>query len=104
MKRLLLIIIIIQVYLPAFGQELKQEELWKIDSVQIKKNWRTRDKIVMRELQFEPGENVDISCIETSINQIWNIGNFAFVDYTLDSISPNSYLMNIQAKDAFTIL
>ncbi|HSO87584.1 MAG TPA: hypothetical protein VLQ91_13600 [Draconibacterium sp.] len=104
MKRLFLIIIIIQVFLPAFGQELKQEELWKIDSVQIKKNWRTRDKIVMRELQFEPGETVDKSCIETSINQIWNIGNFAFVDYTLDSISPNSYLMNIQAKDAFTIL
>jgi len=54
MKRLLLVIIIVQVFLPAFGQEPKQEELWKIDSVQIKKNWRTRDKIVMRELLFKP--------------------------------------------------
>ena len=87
-----------------FSQENGHEKLWKIDSVVIKKNWRTRDKIIMRELQFEPGETIDKTCLENSINQIWNIGNFAFVDYTLDSISPESYLMNIQAKDAFTLL
>ena len=104
MKRLFLIFIIIQICFPVVGQELKSEESWKIDSVQIKKNWRTRDKIILRELQFEPGETVDKTCLENSINQIWNIGNFAFVDYTLDSISPESYMMNIQAKDAFTLL
>jgi outer membrane protein assembly factor BamA len=98
MKRLFLIFIIIQIFSPVSGQEPKTAELWKIDSVVIKKNWRTR------ELQFEPGETIDKTCIENSINQIWNIGNFAFVDYTLDSISPKSYLMNIQAKDAFTLL
>lgn len=87
-----------------FAQQSNDEKLWKIDSVQIKKNWRTRDKIILRELQFAPGETVDKTCIENSINQIWNIGNFAFVDYTLDSISPESYLMNIQAKDALTLL
>ena len=90
--------------MPLFPQENNHDELWKIDSVQIIKNWRTRDKIIMRELQFEPGETIDKTCIENSINQIWNIGNFAYVDYTLDSISPESYLMNIQAKDAFTLL
>jgi outer membrane protein assembly factor BamA len=87
-----------------FSQENGHDKLWKIDSVQIKKNWRTRDKIIMRELQFEPGETVDKTCLDNSINQIWNIGNFAFVDYTIDSISPDTYLMNIQAKDAFTLL
>lgn len=54
-----------------FSQENGNDKLWKIDSVQIKKNWRTRDKIIMRELQFEPGETVDKNCIGTSINQIF---------------------------------
>ena len=104
MKYILILIFVFTLYNPLFSQENNEEKLWKIDSVQINKNWRTRDKIIMRELQFKPGETVDKTCIDNSINQIWNIGNFAFVDYTLDSISPESYLMNIQAKDAFTLL
>ena len=104
MKNFLIIVFVSFLSQPIFSQENNDQKLWKIDSVQIKKNWRTRDKIIMRELQFGPGETVDKTCIENSINQIWNIGNFAFVDYSLDSISPESYLMNIQAKDAFTLL
>lgn len=104
MKHFLIITFVLFISQSIFSQENNDEQLWKIDSVQIKKNWRTRDKIILRELQFEPGETIDKICIENSIDQIWNIGNFAFVDYTLDSISPKSYLMNIQAKDAFTLL
>jgi len=104
MKQFLILLFAFTLSIPLFSQENNDEQLWKIDSVQINKNWRTRDKIIMRELQFEPGETIDKICIENSINQIWNIGNFAFVDYTLDSISHDSYLMNIQAKDAFTLL
>ncbi len=104
MKYFQIIIILLFAIFQTFGQENDNERLYKIDSVQIKKNWRTRDKIVMRELQFKPGETVDMHCIETSMNQIWNIGNFALVDYTLDTISPNSYLLDITAKDAFTLV
>jgi outer membrane protein assembly factor BamA len=104
MKHILILIFSFAISIQLYSQVNDHAEAWKIDSIQIKKNWRTRDKIIIRELQFEPGETIDKSCIETSINQIWNIGNFAFVDYSLDSISPESYLMNIQAKDAFTLL
>ena len=104
MKQILILLLALTLSPQLFAQENGHEKVWKIDSVVIKKNWRTRDKIIMRELQFEPGETIDKTCIENSINQIWNIGNFAFVDYTLDSISPENYLMNIQAKDAFTLL
>jgi outer membrane protein assembly factor BamA len=104
MKQKLVLIILLSLTVNLFAQENDFEKLWKIDSVQIKKNWRTRDKIILRELQFKPGETIDKNCIETSINQIWNIGNFAIVDFSLDSISPEGYLMNIQAKDAFTLL
>ena len=104
MKHILNFVFLFTLSVPLFSQENNEEKLWKIDSIQIKKNWRTRDKIILRELQFQSGEIVDKICLENSIDQIWNIGNFAFVDYSLDSISPESYLMNIQAKDAFTIL
>ncbi len=104
MKHFFAIIILIHFVFHTSGQLPGQNEMWKIDSVQIKKNWRTRDKIVMRELQFEPGETIDLHCLETSISQVWNIGNFSLVDYSLDSISPNSYLLNITAKDAFTFM
>lgn len=104
MRYYLTIILLLQVFFPTFGQEPVQEKFWKIDSIQVKKNWRTKDKIIIRELQFNPGENVDKACLENSIHQIWNIGNFAYVDYSLDSLSPEGYLMNIQAKDAFTFM
>ena len=81
-----------------------EKQVWKIDSIQIKKNWRTRHKIILRELQFNAGETIDRQCLDNSISQIWNIGNFAQVDYSLDSISPDGYLLNITAKDQFNFV
>ncbi len=104
MKIILLILLLFQGCFVSFGQEKNSGDLWEIDSIQINKNWRTRDKIIMRELQFNLGETIDKNCLENSINQIWNIGNFAQVDYSLDTISNGNYLLNINAKDAFTLL
>jgi hypothetical protein len=87
-----------------YSQEPDTLSVWQIDSIQINKNWRTRDKIILRELQFSAGEKVDQNKLETSINQVWNIGSFAQVDYSFDTLSPNSYLLNINAKDAFNLV
>ncbi|NQU52985.1 MAG: hypothetical protein HQ522_10660 [Bacteroidetes bacterium] len=104
MRRLLTIITLLQFYLFGFGQVPDTTTVWQIDSIQINKNWRTRDKIIMRELQFSAGEKVDQNKLETSISQVWNIGSFAQVDYSVDSISPEGYLLNIMAKDAFNLV
>ncbi len=104
MRNILLIILLLQSCFISSAQETNGEDLWKIDSIQIEKNWRTRDKIIMRELQFNQGEIVDKNCLNNSINQIWNIGNFAQVDYSLDTLTNGNYLLNINAKDAFTLL
>lgn len=104
MKQFILIFFFLQSFFYVFSQKQEDDKLWKIDSVQIKKNWRTRNKIILRELQFKTGEKVDQNCLDNSINQIWNIGNFALVEYSLDSIARESYLLNIYAKDAFTLL
>ncbi|NOR76591.1 MAG: hypothetical protein GQ525_15725 [Draconibacterium sp.] len=104
MRKIVLLIILFQCYFIGFSQETNDEDLWKIDSIEIEKNWRTRDKIIIRELQFKSGETIDKTCLDNSINQIWNIGNFAQVDYYIDTISDGSYLLKINAKDAFTLL
>ena len=104
MRKLLLMILLLQSCFISSAQEPDGEDLWKIDSIKINKNWRTRDKIILRELQFNPGETIDKNCLNNSINQIWNIGNFAQVDYTIDTLSNKRHLLNINAKDAFTLL
>ena len=104
MKQFLLFIVLLIGWVAGFAQEGETDKTWKIDSIQIKKNWRTRDKIVLRELQLKTGDEVNLHCLETSMSQIWNIGNFAHVDYTLDSLSDESYLLNITAKDAFMLM
>lgn len=77
---------------------------WKIDSINIEKNWRTRDKIILRELEFSSGDNVNQHCLDNSMNRVWNIGNFVDVHYSIDSILQDKYLLNIYAKDAFTLV
>lgn len=104
MKRIVLYIILFLNGLSAFSQRSDSTNVWKIDSIQINKNWRTRDKIILRELQFNVGETVDQKTLDKSISQIWNIGSFAQVEYALDSISTNGYLLNIKARDAFNLV
>ena len=104
MKKVILHIILLFTVINAFAQEVDTIDTWIIDSVQIKKNWRTRDKIIMSELQFNVGDKVNQETIDKTISQIWNLGNFAQIDYSIDSISPSSHMLNITAKDAFNLV
>ncbi|WP_167616146.1 POTRA domain-containing protein [Maribellus sediminis] len=101
MRKLFLHILLLLVAINILAQETNE---WKIDSIKITKNWRTRDHIILRELQFNPGEIIDKECLDRSISQVWNIGNFSDVDYSIDSISPGSYLFHLTAKDAFNLV
>jgi outer membrane protein assembly factor BamA len=74
------------------------------DSIRIEKNWMTKDKIILRELEFQKGEPVSEKQMETSVAKIWNIGNLVDVNYRIDTIAGDSLLLTIVAKDAFTIV
>ena len=86
------------------AQKQNSKDKWGIDSIAIHKNWRTKDKIILAELDLKPGEFADKQKLDNSISQVWNIGSFAEVSYSLDSISPNGHLLNITAKDAFNLV
>lgn len=74
----------------------------KIDSITIKRNWMTWDRIILNELLFQEGEWVSFGAIDTSMNKVWNIGNFAQVSYKIDEGSEGN-IMQIEALDALQI-
>ena len=102
MHRLSVIFIFLVLVTGLSGQTLTTPV--RIDSIVIKKNWRTKDKIIFKELQFRPGETVTPLMMEESIKKIWNMKNFADVKYSIDTLENNKTLLTIMAKDAFTIV
>jgi len=74
-----------------------------IDSISIKRNWRTKDRIIMEELDFKAGQQVSINTIETSLDKVWNTGNFATVKYSIDTLEDGRHLMVLTARDVFPI-
>jgi outer membrane protein assembly factor BamA len=76
----------------------------RIDSVSIRKNWRTRESIILQELDIKTGDIVTTQQIENSISRIWNIGNFAKVNYRIDTLENGMIVLNLTAQDALTIM
>ncbi len=74
----------------------------KIDRIDIQRNWMTWDRIILKELLFEEGDWVRYGEIDTAMNKVWNIGNFANVDYTIQE-GPDGNVMVIEALDALQI-
>jgi outer membrane protein assembly factor BamA len=74
----------------------------RIDHIEISRNWMTWDRIIKNELLFEEGDYVRYGEIDTSMNKVWNIGNFADVSYTIDE-TPEGNVMKIVALDALQI-
>jgi outer membrane protein assembly factor BamA len=71
----------------------------RIDRIEMKRNWMTWDMIIRREMDFRPGDRVSFGQIDTTIQKIWNIGNFANVAYTLTEVDGDT-VMTIKALDA----
>jgi len=88
----------------AIAQEWTGATQIRIDSIRIIKNWRTKAQIIREELGFSQGALIQRSAIDTAVIRIWNIGNFAKVQYELDTFDTNKNLLTIMAQDALTIV
>ena len=109
LKTILLAFFLIFFFLPigfrAFAQETAvsdtiplRDSVW-IDKIEINRNWITWDRIIKNELLFGEGEWVRYGEIDTSMNKVWNIGNFADVNYEIVE-GPEGNTMKILALDA----
>lgn len=85
------------------AQQSQQEQLI-IDSIRITKNWRTKDFIILQELNLKTGTPTTQSAIDTAMIKLWNIGNFSSISYQLDTFPDGRNLLNITAKDALTVV
>ena len=86
------------------NSHLHHETHIRIDSIIVVKNWRTRDAIILSELDFRVGDQVTIGLIDSSMIKVNNIGNFARVEYDIDTLENGLNLITITAKDALTIV
>jgi len=77
---------------------------FQIDSIVFKNNWRTKEAIIRNELGFHEGDFVTLGTLDTMAIRIWNIGNFARVEFKIDSTAIGTKVLYIHAKDAFTIV
>ena len=76
----------------------------RIDSISIVKNWRTKDKIILRELMFQKGDCPDSLLYEQSKKKLWNLGNLAEVKFRSDTLANGNLHLEITARDAFTLV
>lgn len=74
----------------------------RIDSIAISRNWMTWNRIIKKELLFKEGDWVRYGEIDTSMNKVWNMGNFANVDYIIEE-KPEGNIIKIEAFDALQI-
>lgn len=81
-----------------------KKEFVLIDSIVIQKNWRTKDNIILHELEFSSGDIVSKGLIDTSMIKIWNLGNFSSVEYQIHQYEKQTNTLEITAKDALTII
>lgn len=81
---------------------VQPEDSIKIDRIDIERNWMTWDRIILNELLFKEGDWVRYGAIDTSIIKVWNVGNFADVDYSIE-VGPDGNVMMIKALDALQI-
>jgi len=75
----------------------------RVDTILIERNWRTRDQIILSELEFSAGEVVTSEKLTISLKKIWNLQNFVSVNARLDTLPDGRSALILTARDALTI-
>ena len=106
LKSLLIFIIAASFMAPAFPQLVKVDSFAprKADTIIIERNWRTRDKIILAELEFGAGDTVTQQILELSLKKLWNLQNFSSVDFRWDSLTDGRTALRLVTRDALTII
>ena len=75
----------------------------RVEEIRFEKNWRTKDPVLLAELEFSSEQEIGSTELENSLRKIWNLGNFAEVSHRWDSLPGRGYILYISARDAITI-
>ncbi len=76
----------------------------QIDTITVSRNWRTKDQIILRELQLPSSGEIRYNDIDQAVKRIWDMGNFAQVKYKLDTLRNGQVRLQVQARDVFNVV
>lgn len=101
-----LIVFALVCIVPVRGQLVKVEDFTsrRADTIILERNWRTRDKIILSELEFAVGDTVTPENLALSLKKLWNLQNFASVGYRWDSLPDGRSALILTTRDALTII
>jgi outer membrane protein assembly factor BamA len=102
----ILIILILLWNSPMKAQLVKVEDFTprRADTIILERNWRTRNRIILAELQFVKNDTVTPETLAISLKKIWNLQNFASVGYRWDSLPDGRSALILTTRDALTII
>lgn len=88
-----------------YAQIVKVEDFSprRADTIVVEQNWRTRDRIILSELEFSRGDTVNPENLGISLKKIWNLQNFSEVRYRWDSLPGGRSALVLTTRDALTI-
>jgi len=72
-----------QAYLAALLPAPGLEELPVIDFIRVSNNTRLSDQVIEQQLRIQPGDRLDPQKLNRNLNEIYGMGNFQRVTYTL---------------------
>lgn len=72
---------------------------WVVDSVTVAGNTTTRDMVILREMETQPGNVIKEKIIERDIRFLRGLGLFADVEITADSLAPDHCALRVVVKE-----
>ncbi|GAG26500.1 unnamed protein product, partial [marine sediment metagenome] len=80
-----------------------QVETYRIDSISILGNKRTRSNLILSELTFKVGQDVTQEEIEQSIQFLRNRDHFSSVGWEITELPDSSIILVITVKDKWSL-
>ncbi|TSA39184.1 MAG: hypothetical protein D4R64_00585 [Porphyromonadaceae bacterium] len=101
----ILIVFALVCIVPVRGQLVKVEDFAprRADTIILERNWRTRDRIILSELEFAVGDTITTENLALALKKIWNLQNFVSVAYSWVSLPDGRSALILTTRDALTI-
>lgn len=75
----------------------------RVEAIHIEGNEKTKDHVILRELSFEPGDILDFTEVNSSLQRVMMLGFFDEISYSIeDGTDPDSAILVVEVKELKT--
>jgi outer membrane protein insertion porin family len=72
---------------------------WMVDSITVSGNKKTRDFVILREMETRPGSTLKTRILERDVRYLRGLGLFADVEILPDSLRPGGCALRVKVKE-----